>query len=246
MEQVAKYSPVTQDMMLATCIREIDEAVRLCRLDPANLREEQEQMMFLQAGLNKSQTTNQAVMGVLWLRDRLLESCQDGSSIDYKKMDEQFSTLKKVVGLPKHAPQRGAGLQPIALAQSFQGAWTAPPQGLPPLPGFDSHAFVAPPQSFGQPPFGGQGYGGPQGGFPRGGKGGGQFGAPGHYGSRNGGGRGGGRGQGNGRQLPYCRKCQERGFTDIRHSHTVCPLTICFNCKKAGHTRNACTNPPAP
>ena len=128
------------------CMREITELVRLCRLD-SGLSDELKEMLYLQAGLRKSRTTHQIVMGVLWLRDRLLQSCEgESSSIDFKRMDDEFSTLKKVVGLPNHAPPRGAGIRPVALASAFQGvAWDGAPMGMLPGSGFDFPPVGAPP-----------------------------------------------------------------------------------------------------
>ena len=180
-------------------MREITELVRLCRLD-SGLADELKEMYYLQAGLRKSRTTHQIVMGVLWLRDRLLQSCEgESSSIVFKKMDDEFSTLKKVVGLPKHAPPRGAGIQPVALASrsglgrfpdghASRVRFYFPPVGAPPSPPFQGQAL-----------YNRQSYGGPPGGSYGGGRGSEVDGAPGHYGSGWNRGRGGGTGRGGGR-----------------------------------------------
>lgn len=245
MGHIAGYSVPTQKLLLQKCRREVDEALRLVKLDP-DLSEEATQLTYLQGGLNKAGNTNQPVMGVLWLRDRFLESCEEGNKVDYKRMDEEFSILQKVVGLPKHAPLQGAGLNAVALAPAFNGAWGGmrrwechpcqrwTPLGLPNIN----------PRCSGRPSSlarlvaagalkvlvgvhaGGQAPMAPQA----------------HYG-RGGGGRGSGdKCQGQHKPLPFCGKCQARGMADTCHPHTACPFTVCFHCKQLGHSKN-CLNP---
>ena len=143
----------------------------LCRLD-SDLADELEEILYLQAGLRKSRTTNQIVIEVLWLRDLLLQSCEgEGSSVDYKKMDFEFSTLKTFEGLPT----------PVFQGVASDGA----AMGMPPVSGFDFPPVGARPPKFqGQPPFARQVYGGPPGGWYGGGLGSDVYGEPGHYGSR--------------------------------------------------------------
>lgn len=234
MEKAASLPPNLLDSLFHQCAADVAEAVRLCRLD-STLSEELDEMKYLQAGLNKSLNTNQYLMGVLWLRDRLLASCHaEGSAIDYHRMDAEFSTLKKVVGLPKHAPMRGV-VQPVALAPAFQGvAWDGSPLGASPNLGYPSFSLgQSPPLPPGPPPAQR-----PQHSFSHGGRGH----AQGYYGPGRGGGRGWKGGRGGPRQPPFCGKCQRAGYADIRHSHVVCPLTICKKCGAGGHVARNCTN----
>lgn len=208
-----------------------------------------ENMVYLKEGLMKALITHYSAMGVLWLRDRLQEQCRSGMVVEIKKMDKEFTILTDMTDLPKKASQRAAGLQPVALAPAFNGAYGCaigmdPAQSFGSLPG---PSQTPPPLPFmGQGHGTGQGYGtDPPGGSYRGARGSGHF-APGHYGlgggGRFGGGRGGSRSRGYGGQPPFCGKCQQAGSADIRHSHTACALTICFMCQLSGRPRPNCPN----
>lgn len=74
MEQVSLHSEPVQEVMQQHCMRETTEMVRLCGVD-SNLADEME-MIHLQVRVRKSRSTNQVVTGLLWLRDRLLASCE--------------------------------------------------------------------------------------------------------------------------------------------------------------------------
>ncbi|CAN0208666.1 unnamed protein product, partial [Ectocarpus sp. 4 AP-2014] len=56
MEQAANYSVATQEMLLQNCRREVDEALRLAKLDPA-LHEEVARLFYMQTGLQKARAT---------------------------------------------------------------------------------------------------------------------------------------------------------------------------------------------
>lgn len=108
-----------------------------------------ERLTYYKEGLAKAYNTNQSAMGVLWLRDRLRDSMGKRTKVDFHRMDSEFATLKKVVGIPKHAIQRGAGLQPLALGPVFQGVARGPPGGFFPPPGFDPSSYAYAPEAAG-------------------------------------------------------------------------------------------------